>query len=89
MVIGVLRRVLELSGWMCGKRLAPFLRELVPAMEEEGALRLDHEAREQLMTMSAATIDRRLRLFKRQKHPSGYTTTKPGSLLKQQIPVHT
>ena len=40
-VIGALRRVVELGGWMCGKRLAPFLRELVPALEEEGALRLE------------------------------------------------
>ncbi len=88
-VVGTLRSVLELSGWMCGKRLAPFLKELVPALEEEGALRIDDEVREQLITMSAATIDRRLRLFKRHKRPGGYTTTKPGSLLKQQIPVQT
>jgi hypothetical protein len=88
-VIGALRRVVELSGWICGKRLAPFLRELVPALEDEGVLRLEGEVREQLIGMSAATIDRRLRLFKLQKRPSGYTTTKPGSLLKQQIPVHT
>ena len=88
-VIGALRRVVELSGLMCGKRLAPFLRELVAALEEEGALKLEHAVREQLIGMSAATIDRRLRLFKLQKRPSGYTTTKPGSLLKQQIPVHT
>ncbi len=87
-VIGALRRVVELSGSMCGKRLAPFLRELVPALAEEGVLRLEPEVREQLLEMSAATIDRRLRLFKLQK-PRGYTTTKPGSLLKQQIPVHT
>ncbi len=58
MVVGTLRSVLELSGWMCGKRLAPFLKELVPALEEEGALRIDDEVREQLITMSAATIDR-------------------------------
>ena len=88
-LIGALRRVVELSGWICGKRLAPFLRELVPALEDEGVLRLEGEVREQLIGMSAATIDRRLRLFKLQKRPSGYTTTKPGSLLKQQIPVHT
>lgn len=55
---------MELSGLMCGKRLAPFLRELVLALEEEGALRLEPEVGEQLIGMSAATIDRRLSLFK-------------------------
>ena len=29
-VIGALRLCAEASGWLCGKRLAPFLAELVP-----------------------------------------------------------
>ena len=31
----------EASNWLCGTRLAPFLPELVPALEAEGELRLD------------------------------------------------
>ena len=31
-VIGALRVCAEASGWLCGKRLAPFLAELVPAL---------------------------------------------------------
>ncbi|MDP2728111.1 MAG: transposase family protein [Dehalococcoidia bacterium] len=38
--------------------------------------------------MSAATIDRRLRLYK-PKLLKGLSTTKPGTLLKKQVPVHT
>src|ERR1043165_5051658 len=37
-VVGALRQVWEASGALCGKRLAPFLDELVPALEAEGAL---------------------------------------------------
>lgn len=87
-VVGALRRVAEESGWLCGKRLAPFLRELVPALEAEGALALEPRVREQLLSMSAATIDRRLRAY-RPKLPRGLATTKPGSLLKKQVPVQT
>lgn len=88
-VIGALREVADASDWLCGKRLAPFLAELVPALEAEGALRLEPPVRERLLTMSAASIDRHLRPFRLQRRPSGLSTTKPGSLLKQQVPVHT
>jgi hypothetical protein len=77
---------------LCGKRLAPFLPELVPALEAEGALRLTADHRAQLLAMSAATIDRRLRLFRLQRDPRnwhGLGTTKPGSLLKDQVPIQT
>jgi hypothetical protein len=88
-VVGALRDVAEASDWLCGKRLAPFLAELVPALEAEGALRLEPAVRERLVGMSAASIDRHLRRFRLQRRPSGLSTTKPGSLLKQQVPVHT
>jgi hypothetical protein len=88
-VIGALREVAEASDWLCGKRLAPFLGELVPALEREGALAVEPAVRERLVRMSAASIDRHLRPFRLQRRPSGLSTTKPGSLLKQQVPVHT
>lgn len=87
-VVGALRQVWEASGELCGKRLAPFLAELVPALESEGALALEGAVREHLLQMSAATIDRRLRPFRLQQR-RGLGTTKPGTLLKQQVPVQT
>lgn len=86
--VGALRQVWEASGELCGKRLAPFLDELVSALEAEGALRVAAPVREQLLRMSAATIDRRLRPFRLQQR-RGLGTTKPGTLLKQQVPVQT
>ena len=55
-VVGTLRQVWEASGQLCGKRLAPFLPEFVPALEAEGALVLESAVREPLLRMSAATI---------------------------------
>lgn len=91
-VVGALRTVAEASNWLCGKRLAPFLEELVPALEAAGALRLAPEDRARLLGMSARTIDRRLRPFRLQRDPKnwhGLGTTKPGTLLKSQVPVQT
>jgi len=65
---------------------------LVPALEAEGELRLTAEDRTRLLAMSARTIDRRLRLFRLQRDPKnwhGLGTTKPGSLLKHQVPIQT
>jgi hypothetical protein len=88
-VVGALREVAAASDWLCGKRLAPFLAELVPALEGEGALWVPPAVRERLLQMSAASIDRHLRPFRLLRRPSGLSTTKPGSLLKHQVPVHT
>jgi hypothetical protein len=88
-VLGALRVAAEESGWLCGQRLAPFLGELVPALEAEGLLRLEPADREQLLGISAATIDRRLAPFRRQLRPRGLSTTKPGTLPKQAVPIRT
>ena len=79
----------EATGWICGKRLAPFLAELIPALEQEGALRLDAATRAAVCGVSAATIDRRLAERRRQHKPRGLPTTKAGSLLKSHIPIRT
>jgi hypothetical protein len=71
------------------KRLAPFLEELVPALEEHGHLELSEEARVQLCRISHATIDRILRPLYAGDAPRGISTTKRGTLLKHQVPVRT
>jgi len=88
-VIRALSVAAEATGWICGKRLAPFLAELVPALERERAIHLTTEDRAALVQISAATIDRRLARARREAKPLGLGTTKPGTLLKQQIPIKT
>lgn len=88
-VLAALAVVAEATGWICGKRLAPFLPEVVPALEREGALHLTPAVRQALQRVSAATLDRRLAALRRRAKPRGLATTKPGTLLKQQVPVRT
>ncbi len=74
---------------ICAKRLVPFLPELVPSLERHGHLHLDDAVRTALLTLSPATADRLLRPARQAARPHGLSTTKPGRLLKQQIPVRT
>jgi transposase InsO family protein len=72
-----------------GKRLAPMLSILVPLLRRDGELDLDDDEATLLMSMSAATIDRRLAGAKVLAGFRGTCHTKPGSLLKTQIPIRT
>jgi transposase InsO family protein len=72
-----------------GKRLAPMLAVLVPILGRDGELDLTDEEAALLMRMSAATIDRRLAGERARMMPRGRSHTKPGSLLKSQIPIRT
>jgi hypothetical protein len=51
----------EASDRVCGKRLKPLLRILLPSLERHGHLKLDEAIRSKVLAMSAATIDRLLR----------------------------
>jgi hypothetical protein len=73
---------------ICAKRLIPFLPTLVEALERHEHLCLSEECRKQLLSMSAATADRLLRSQRKQSQP-GLSTTRAGTLLKQQIPIRT
>jgi hypothetical protein len=76
-------------GMPAGKRLAPMLTELVAVLRHFRELVISDETAALLVSMSAATIDRRL-ADERAKHKiRGRVGTKPGSLLKSQIPVRT
>jgi hypothetical protein len=72
-----------------GKRLAPMLPVLVPLLRRDGELDLKDAEAVLLMRMSAATIDRKLAPERAKLVLRGRSHTKPGSLLKSQIPVRT
>src|SRR5919197_5384426 len=75
----VLANAWTAANGICGKRLVPFLPELIPTLERHGHLSLSEEVRQQLLALSPATADRLLQPL---RQPRGLTTTKPGRLLK-------
>jgi hypothetical protein len=88
-VIAALTVCWTVLGMPAGKRLAPMLGELVGVLRHFGELAIDEETAELLVSMSAATIDRRLADERAKYQLKGRVCTKPGSLLKSQIPVRT
>jgi hypothetical protein len=88
-VIAALTVCWVVPGMPAGKRLAPMLGELVMVLRHFGELVIDDTTAALLVSMSAATIDRRLAPERRRHRLKGRVATKPGSLLKSQIPVRT
>jgi hypothetical protein len=88
-VVQALVRVWRIMDYICGKRLAPVLGEIVERLQRHNELRCDAETRKKLMRMSAATIDRLLRPERLKYQFKGRAHTRPGTLLKHQIPMRT
>ena len=88
-VIAALTVCWTVLGMPAGKRLAPMLGELVAVLRHFGELTIDEDTAELLVSMSAATIDRRLADERARCKIRGRVGTRPGSLLKSQIPVRT
>jgi hypothetical protein len=88
-VIAALIRVWEILDRPCGKRLKPYLPEIVEVLERHRELVLDQETKALLLRMSRATIDRALQQARHRPYRRTRGTTKPGSLLKDSIPVRT
>jgi len=79
----------ETTDWLCSKRLHPFLPELVRVLRRHGEITMTAEMEAKLCQMSPSTIDRLLRPWRRLGGRRGFTTSKPGSLLKNSIPIRT
>lgn len=77
------------SGHMCSKRLTPGLAGLIAMMEAHKESLWSEQTKEKLLKLSASTCDRLLRAKRKSFCQVGRCMTKPGSLLKSQIPIRT
>ena len=85
-----LRKIWVVFDLICGKRLAPFMAEAVGKLKKHKEIETTGEVDRKLTTMSASTIDRLLKKEKdRYRLGKGRSGTKPGTLLKNQIPIRT
>jgi len=88
-VKATLIKIWRVLDYICGKRLQPALPELLEVLERHNELHCDRLTKEKLLRISAATIDRMLRSERRKYELRGQARTKPGTLLKHQIPIRT
>ena len=84
-----LKTLWEASDHLCSKRLAPFIPELLAALERHGEVKLEPQVREQLIGISAATIDRRLKGLGNRELRRPYSQSRSSLTLKAQIPTRT
>lgn len=82
-----LKQIWFATDQLCGKRLKTALPLWLPFYEKHH-VELGERERHELLSMSAATLDRLLSPIK-SGYPKGLSGTKPGSLLKTQIPIKT
>ena len=85
-VVEALEQIWEIYGRICSKRLHPYLPEGIKVLERCGELTCSAETKELLLRISRSSIDRCLAPARFNK-PQGLSTTKPGSLLKKNIPI--
>ncbi len=87
-VLAPLKTIWRASEQLCSKRLKAALPLWLPFYEQEyGALA--EPVRQKLLQISAATIDRLLKKERAWRRGKGLCGTRPGGLLKHQIPIRT
>lgn len=88
-VLDALIKIWIIADGICGKRLAPFLPDLLDRLIQFKEIRVNKRVYSKLTKISASTIDRLLKNTKKKLALKGRSTTKPGTLLKHQIPIRT
>lgn len=85
----ILKKIWEIMDYPCGARLKPVLSEMVEKLVAFKELTISEEMKQKLMNVSRSTIDEKLKRSRIEIRRRIQGTTKPGSLLKNQIPIRT
>jgi hypothetical protein len=85
----ILKTAWEAEDRLCSKRLHPFLGDLVKILKKNGDVKITSTVEKQLHQISPSTFDRILRPLRQKGGRHHFSTTRPGSLLKNAIPIRT
>lgn len=88
-VVPPLVRLWEAADRPCGKRLVPFLPELLDALERHREIALSQDVRGDLLSLSAATADRLLAEHRHRSLQRPYAHRQAASPLLAAIPIRT
>jgi lambda repressor-like predicted transcriptional regulator len=86
-LLNVLREVWRRTNRICSKKLAPALKIWVPRYKEYFKVEISEATIELLFSISPATIDRLLGVYRRKIKRHKFCCTKPGLILKSRIPI--
>lgn len=87
-LVTALKRIWLATDQICSKKLVAAIPLWLPFYERTYE-KLSAKTTNQLLSVSAATIDRLLAPVRAKARPKGRCATKPGSLLRNQIPIRT
>lgn len=85
----VLGEAWKLLGWIASKRMKPSLKLAVDQLIKAGRITMSTDDRKRFVGMSPATMDRLMKKYRKRPKLKGRSYTKPGTLLKSQIPIRT
>ena len=86
-VAQVLIKLWKFFRYICGERLVPLLRANLDAISRKQRFRMSRKVKQKLSTISRSTVERLLTKERKKHKLKGKSTTKKGTLLKNQIPV--
>lgn len=84
-----LAKIWEIMDHPCGQRMEPELPNMMACLIRHKELNIPAETEEKLKRIRSDTIDRRLKPFRSRLRTKINSSTKPGSLVKKQIPIKT
>lgn len=87
-IVSPLKKIYGFSNFASGKRLVGMIPSYVETLVRDKEIFLADRQVELLHAVSAATIERLIKSERKKVFGRGRTTTKPGTLLKHQIPIH-
>lgn len=82
-----LKKIWDILDNPCGVRLKPMVAEMIAVLARCKELIVPDTVAASIKRMSAKTMDRRLDSYKQRLIRTIHSTTRPGSLLKKQIPI--
>jgi hypothetical protein len=88
-VVEALIMIWMIMDCICGKRLRAAMAEVIPVLKRNHEIGMSAGTEAKLLTISAATIDRLLATERKKQVVKGRSLTKPGAMLKHQIPIRT
>jgi len=88
-VFPLLEKLWVISNYACGQRLVPMIPVYLESLTCHGEMKVGKRKKALLLRISSATADRLLVSERKRIALKGRSRTKPGTLLKHQIPIRT
>lgn len=88
-VASALLKIWPIMDYICGRRLAAAMPDVLDNLTRNGFLKTSVVTHDKLLKISPSSIERILKHARKDLKIKGKSFTKPGTLLKKQIPVRT